>query len=87
MDRFPRTTVGGVSLPRLICGSNWFLGFSHTSQAKNRFIKELFDTSDKIADLLEVFARHGCNAVMAGPVQMLSDAIEKVEQRTSHPQP
>jgi len=52
-------------MPRLICGTNWFLGYSHTSRAKDRFIKELFDTSAKIADVIEVFARHGCNAVMA----------------------
>ena len=42
MDTFPRTTVGGVSLPRLIIGSNWFLGYSHTSQAKDKFIKDIF---------------------------------------------
>jgi hypothetical protein len=41
MTEFPRTTVGGVSLPRLIAGTNWFLGYSHTSLAKDRFIKEL----------------------------------------------
>ena len=46
MIQFPRTMVGGISLPRLICGSNWMLGFSHTSKAKDRFIKELFDTPD-----------------------------------------
>jgi hypothetical protein len=31
---FPRTTVGGVSLPRLIIGTNWFRGYSHTTAAK-----------------------------------------------------
>ena len=69
-------------MPRLICGSNWFLGFSHTSQAKDRFIKELFDTPRKIADLIEAFARRGCNAVMAGPSEMLAQAIREAEQRT-----
>ena len=40
MAEFPRTTVGGVSLPRLIAGTNWFLGYSHTSLAKDKFIRE-----------------------------------------------
>ena len=41
MSDFPRTMVGGVSLPRLICGTNWMLGFSHTTKAKDELIKEL----------------------------------------------
>ena len=82
MSEFPRTMVGGVSMPRLICGSNWFLGFSHTSRAKDRFIKELFDTPQKVADLMEVFMRYGCNAVMAPSFEMVALAIEEVRQRT-----
>ena len=39
-DEFPRTMVGGVSLPRLLVGTNWFLGYSHTSLAKDKFIKD-----------------------------------------------
>ena len=85
MAEFPRTEVGGVSLPRLLCGSNWFLGFSHTSQAQDRFIKELFDTPAKIAGLVEVFARHGCNAVMAPSFRSVSEALREVEQRTGEP--
>ena len=81
MTKFPRTVVGGVSMPRIICGSNWFLGVSHTSRAKDRFIKDLFDTPHKIANLLEVFMRHGCNAVMAPASQILVDAIKEVQQR------
>ena len=53
MAGFPRTEVGGISLPRLVCGSNWILGYSHWTEAKDRFIKELFDTPTKIADLVE----------------------------------
>ena len=39
MTEFPRTMVGGVSLPRLLIGTNWFMGYSHTSKAKDNFIK------------------------------------------------
>jgi hypothetical protein len=40
MSDFPRTLVEDVSLPRLIIGTNWFLGFSHVSKAKDKFISE-----------------------------------------------
>ena len=30
-QQFPRTTVGGVSLSRMLIGTNWMLGYSHTS--------------------------------------------------------
>jgi len=74
--------VGGVSVPRLICGSNWLLGFSHTSRAKDRFIKELFDTPAKAAKVVEVFARHGCNAFMGGQNDFCRQVLDEVEQRT-----
>lgn len=81
MDKFPRTTVGGVSLPRLIIGTNWFLGYSHTSVAKDKFIEEL-QTRDRIAEILSVFLERGIDAVMAPLSQHLEDAIREAEDRT-----
>lgn len=81
MQDFPRTIVGGVSIPRLICGTNWMLGYSHTSKAKDRFIQELFDTSEKMAKIIEVFARAGCNAVMGPMNETLARAIKEAEQK------
>jgi hypothetical protein len=81
MEQFPRTMVGGVSLPRLIIGSNWFLGYSHTSLAKDHFIKQL-QTRDKIADILIAFLERDINAVMAPPSELLEYAIQSAEQRT-----
>jgi hypothetical protein len=85
VSEFPRTEVGGISMPRLICGSNWFFGFSHTSQAQDRFIKDLFDTPAKVADVVEIFARAGCNAFMSGADQFAADVVKEVEQRTGAP--
>jgi hypothetical protein len=82
VSAFPRTEVGGVSVSRLICGTNWVYGFSHTSQAKDRLIRELFDTPKKVADLFEVFVRAGCNAVMSSPSEFAADAVHETEQRT-----
>lgn len=78
MAEFPRTLVGGVSLPRLIIGSNWFLGYSHTSLAKDKFIKEYQDRS-RIASIMEVFLEAGIDAVMAPPSQLLESAIRQAE--------
>ena len=81
MSSFPRTTVGGLSVPRLIFGSNWMLGFSHQTRAKDQLIKDLFDTPGKVADVVEVFARAGCNAFMSGPSEFVSQALREAEQR------
>ncbi len=66
MDEFPRTVVGGVSISRLIIGSNWFLGYSHTSSAKDKFIKE-YQTRERMVETMSAFLERGVDAVM-GPV-------------------
>jgi len=81
MDQFPRTNVGGVSLPRLIVGSNWFLGFSHTSLAQDKFIKQ-HQTANRISDVLTVFLEGGIDAIMSPPSELLDEAIRDAEDRT-----
>ena len=71
---FPRTTVGGVSLPRLIVGTNWFLGYSHTSRAKDKFIRD-FQTRDRIVAMLEAFLEYGIDAVMGPLSPLLEESI------------
>ena len=85
MGDFPRTTVAGVSMPRLICGCNSLLGYSHISKARDTFIRKLFDTPAKMASVVEVFARHGCNAFMSSPEVFVRDALTEVEQRVGKP--
>ncbi|MCL6432532.1 MAG: hypothetical protein K6V36_16995 [Anaerolineae bacterium] len=80
MSDFPRTMVGGVSLPRLIIGSNWFLGYSHTSRAQDKLIVE-YQSRDRIAEVMSVFLRHGIDAVMGPVSQLLVDAAHDAEQR------
>lgn len=81
MANFPRTMVGGVSLPRLIIGSNWFLGYSHTSKAKDTFIKTYQDR-DSVAEILAVFMNRGIDAVMGPYSEKLEEAVQEAEQRT-----
>jgi|YNPBryantNP2012_1023418.scaffolds.fasta_scaffold07429_6 hypothetical protein len=80
-SEFPRTVAGGVSLPRMIVGTNWFLGYSHTSLAKDGFIREL-QTRERIAGVLSVFLERGVDAVMGPLSQHLEDAIRDAEDRT-----
>jgi hypothetical protein len=81
IDTFPRTTVGGISLPRLLVGTNWFLGWSHTSLAKDNFIKE-YQTRERIVAMLQVFLEYGIDAVMGPLSPHLDDSICEVEQRS-----
>jgi len=78
---FPRTLVGGVSLPRLLVGTNWFLGWSHTSLAKDNFINE-YQTRERIVSVLNVFSEYGIDTVMGPLSQHLDDSIREAEQRT-----
>jgi hypothetical protein len=78
---FPRTLVGGVSLPRLLIGTNWFLGYSHTSLAKDNFIKDL-QTRERIASVLNVFLEYGIDAVMGPLSPHLEESICEAEQRS-----
>lgn len=55
MDEFPRTTVEDLSLSRMIIGTNWFFGWSHTSAAKDKCIKDSLNTTGKIADIIDVY--------------------------------
>lgn len=83
MSGFPRTTVGGVSVSRMIAGSNWFLGWSHTTAAKDTFIQKHVRDRKKIADILEVFFRGGVDTTM-GLIEIdeYADAIKEAEDRT-----
>lgn len=83
MSSFPRTEVGGVSVSRLIVGTNWFLGFSHTTAAKDTYIKQNIRRRKEIADILEVFFKAGVNTVMGLiDFEPLADAIREAEDRT-----
>jgi hypothetical protein len=81
MDEFPRTIVGGISMPRLIIGSNWFKGYSHTSVPKDHFIVE-YQTRERLTEIFSTFMMHGIDAYMGGdPGPMVLDAIHDAEQR------
>jgi hypothetical protein len=82
VSKFPRTKVGKVSLSRMIIGTNWFLGWSHTSAAKDSYIKATI-TPAKMADIIEVFLSAGVDTIM-GLIQVpeLHKAVQMAQDRT-----
>jgi hypothetical protein len=63
-------------------GTNWFLGYSHTSKAKDRDIVETM-TAGRIADIIEVFMRAGVDTLYGvRPEPKLIQGIREAEQRT-----
>lgn len=82
MNTFPRTEVGGLSVSRMIIGTNWFLGWSHQTVAKDNFIKRYQDAR-KIADVLEVFLDAGIDTIMGMTgLPVLMDAVREAQERT-----
>ncbi|MCS7180434.1 MAG: hypothetical protein NZ891_03680, partial [bacterium] len=77
----PRTNVGGISLPRILCGTNWFLGYSHQTNSKDRTIKEFMDEK-RVTDILCTCVKNGIDAVMGPPSEFLVECIKKAEEKT-----
>ncbi len=83
MAEFPRTQIEGLSVPRMLIGINWFMGFCHQTTARSKFVKE-YQTVQRVADTMEVFVREGIDLVygVAHDRDLLLDAIKETEQRT-----
>ncbi|MCL2832695.1 MAG: hypothetical protein FWD78_05960 [Treponema sp.] len=76
--KFPRTTVAGVSLPRIIIGSNWIFGWSHTGHAADTIIKEQHSTVDQTLAVLSAFMQYGIDAWM-GPFSSHPAALDRIK--------
>lgn len=83
-NMFPRTDVSGVSLSRMIIGTNWILGYSHTSPAADKLIRKRNGTADAITEMLDVYLKSGVDTIMGpfGGNQLLIDAVKAAEDRS-----
>ncbi len=81
---FPRTTVGGVSLPRMLIGTNWFLGWSHRGAAADAAIRDQFRDEKDFYPVISVFLEAGIDAVMApiSTTPIARRAIDYAEQKS-----
>ena len=84
MKSFPRTEVAGVSLPRMLMGTNWVYGWSHTGAAADRNIVRMNSNREAIQQMLEAYLAYDINALM-GPISdkpFTYDAIHAAEDKT-----
>jgi hypothetical protein len=65
----------------MIVGTNWFLGYSHTSAAKDKFITS-YQTAKNVGEILSVFFEHGVDTIMGMPQPILQEGIKIAEQKT-----
>jgi hypothetical protein len=81
---FPRTTVGGISLSRMVIGTNWMLGYSHTSSAADALIDKAGNSPEAIAAVVSAFLERGVDAMMGqfGEQAVLRDGVKMAEDRT-----
>ena len=80
---FPRATVGGVSLSRMIIGTNWVAGWSHVSPAADKLICDMNATPESVAPMLEAFVENGVDTIM-GPftrLPVIVGAVRQTEQK------
>ena len=84
MANFPRTEVAGISLPRMLIGSNWILGYSHRSNAADEMIRSRYADRNAVATLVEAYLEHGVDAMMAlfSRQPVLMDGVRMAEDRT-----
>lgn len=82
--QFPRTTVDGISLPRMLIGSNWLLGWGHRTPSADNMIANRNRNREAIADVICNFLEYDINAVMAPASQhtVLVEGCKLAEDRT-----
>ena len=82
-QQFPRTEVAGVSVSRMIIGTNWLLGWSHTGKAADHRITERYQSPESFFPVLEAYAQYGIDTIM-GPISSqprMVEAIRYAEQK------
>ena len=82
MSAFPRTEVGGLSVSRMVVGTNWFLGYTHSTPGQSRWVNRLVTNREAIADIIEVFLKGGVDTIMCPhTTTCMYEAIQEAEQR------
>lgn len=77
----PTTIIEGHEIARLVIGTNWFLGYSHISAAKSRWIRR-YHSAETIAEVLEVCSAGGMNAFVAPVSELMTEAVRLHHDRT-----
>ena len=88
MDLFPRTQVENISLPRILIGSNWMLGYSHRTTSADSMIRERYSTKEAVSEVICAYLAYGIDAMMAPfvgddlqPNAVVMDGIHMAEDK------
>lgn len=81
---FPRTTIGGLSVSRMIIGTNNVLGGSHRTRARDMHIMEIFPGREEVAELLEAYLEYGVDTIIGRLIDQphVIEGIKLAEDRT-----
>ena len=84
MKKFPRTQVAGVSLPRMLIGTNWMLGWSHKTPSADAMIKNKFAKPENFFPVLEAYLEYDINAIMGmfGDIPLSANAVKYAQDKT-----
>ena len=85
MKMFPRTEVAGVSLPRMLMGTNWLLGYSHTGPAADAMILSRHSDPKNVSAVADAYMCYGIDAVMAPDFSQnspLEQGLRLTEEKT-----
>ena len=76
--------VESISLPRLLMGTNWMLGWSHTTTSADHMITSRFSRSEPFQAMVEAYLNCGIDAMMApfNGQQALLDGIKQAEDKS-----
>lgn len=81
---FPRVDVAGVSASRLLIGTNWLLGYSHTGCAADAMIRERYPDGRSLYPIFEAYLAHGIDTIMGAVSQneRLAGAVAYARQKS-----
>jgi hypothetical protein len=79
MPDFPSLTIEGVTISRIICGTNALLGYSHVSPGRDAWIREYFNPA-RIARVFACCLELGVNAVMGPLHPRLIEALDETQR-------
>jgi len=83
MSDFPMTSIGGIPVSRVVCGTNPFLGFSHFSHSRDAWLRRYF-TVERIIEVLEVCREFGLNTIIGPTSELAWKATRDHERQTGH---
>lgn len=81
---FPRTSIGPLSVSRMIMGTNNIMGGSHRTKARDRHIKDINNNPEAVAEIVETYLSYGVDTIIGclTPNQWALDGIKLAEERT-----